>query len=124
MLPLPDETVTLLAVATVGFRTPGVAARVAAHDRELYPTDVRMPHPLTAEPAAFGLRVTHLVARATSSTSVAPVNRRPYSRAISTSEERVRGRVSHRDLPDVSSRREAPHAQTGACRDAGLSRLD
>ena len=111
MLPLPDETVTLLAVATVGFRPPGVAARVATHDGELYPADVRMPHPLTAEPAAFGLRVTHLVARATSFTSVAPVNRRPNSRAISTSEERLRGRVSHRDLPDASSRREAPHAQ-------------
>jgi len=41
MLTLPDETVALLAVAAVGFRTPDVAARVAARHGELYPTDVR-----------------------------------------------------------------------------------
>lgn len=68
MLTLPDDTVAALAVAAAGFRTPDVAA----HYGELYPTDVRVPPPRTAEPAAFGLRVAHLFARATAAAAVAP----------------------------------------------------
>lgn len=49
MLTLPDETVALLAVAAVGFRTPDVALRHATGSCTRQTSGA--PPPLTAEPA-------------------------------------------------------------------------